>query len=186
MSLIASRIARREAQKLLNQHPRKTGTEVDVKDIALKLEIDIISGEFKDQHHRNISGLLKFSGKNGRPVIAIKASESPQRQRFTIAHEIGHYILHKSELVHVDPNRNLEPLAFRDASSSTATSIKEIQANQFAAELLMPTIEVCELLIEDHGKDVEITKTIEKIAQTYNVSPMAATIKVSSLIGLPF
>ncbi len=130
--------ARVRASKLAVKYRTNRGVSVDVEKIATDLGIDVVRGSFNDPHGRSISGLLKIRGGRERPVIAIKEGESKQRQRFTIAHELGHFLLHKDDLLHVDEG-NVEAMAFRDETSTRGTDIKEIQANQFAAELLMPS-----------------------------------------------
>jgi Zn-dependent peptidase ImmA (M78 family) len=181
MSFKATLRAREAARELLNKYTRHEREAVDIEKIAEDLGIQIIQGEFTDEGNRNISGLIKISGKDGSPVIALKSTESETRKRFTIAHEIGHYVLHRDELLHVDSN--LESFAFRDARSSMAVSMKEIQANQFAAELLMPTQEIQSLVKESVDKEIEATKIIQDIAETYQVSELAATIKISTLLN---
>jgi Zn-dependent peptidase ImmA (M78 family) len=57
------------------------------------------------------------------------------RQRFTIGHELGHLTLHHGHDLILE---RLVRLNFRDATSSTANDEEEIEANHFAAELLMP------------------------------------------------
>ena len=72
------------------------------------------------------------------PIIGINSIHHPNRQRFTLAHEFGHLVLHKhliTSMVHVDKKL---PFFMRDAKSATGTDKIEIEANQFAAELLMP------------------------------------------------
>jgi len=64
---------------------------------------------------------------NGRVVIGVNSSHAPTRQRFTIAHELGHLLLHKEELLHVDESASIR---FRDEESSLATKADEIEANQ--------------------------------------------------------
>jgi hypothetical protein len=61
-----------------------------------------------------------------------------ERKRFTIAHEIGHYILHnKLELdVHNETSNSLN--WFNSAEQQAKKGIQEWEANDFAAELLMP------------------------------------------------
>lgn len=180
MSLLATKIARNAATDLLEKTSRKKCSEVEVEKIASALGIDIIEGEFRAEDGKKISGLIKMSGKNGRPVIAINAKEPTQRKRFTIAHEIGHFILHRNEQMHID--QDFEFAAFRDSSSSKATSLKEIQANQFAAELLMPSDEVQEI-IKSNFPQKKITEIIDEISNTYNVSALAATIKISTMLS---
>lgn len=78
------------------------------------------------------SGFLLREGTS--VIIGINSRNAPKRQRFTIAHELGHWRLHKGRLI-VDQSVMINK---RDNVSSQATSREEIEANQFAAELLMP------------------------------------------------
>lgn len=69
-------------------------------------------------------------------AIVVNSSHHPNRQRFTIAHELAHHILHIPLLkqgVHVD-----KAIFRRDQLASKGTQSYEIEANHFAAELLMP------------------------------------------------
>jgi Zn-dependent peptidase ImmA (M78 family) len=79
-----------------------------------------------------LSGMLYRSDDGA--VIGVNSLHPAVRQRFSIAHEIGHLLLHEPEL-HVDEHAFV---AFRDPESSKASDPAEIEANQFAAALLMP------------------------------------------------
>ncbi|MEI8407032.1 MULTISPECIES: ImmA/IrrE family metallo-endopeptidase [unclassified Kribbella] len=70
-----------------------------------------------------------------RMIIGVNSRNSPKRQRFTIAHELGHWRLHTGRPLIIDQSVMINK---RDDISSQATSLEEIEANQFAAELLMP------------------------------------------------
>ncbi len=181
MTRNAIKAAKKAAGDLISKTSRKAYTFTDVHEIARRLNIEILEGEFRDNFGRNISGLMKVSGKNGKPIIAVKSSDSEERKRFTIAHEIGHFVLHGNELSHVDSD--LEAVIYRDKSSAMATNTKEIQANQFAAELLMPTDEIKTLMLKKQKSGEDITKTITEISENYKVSSLAATIKVTSLLN---
>lgn len=174
-------IAKNAAKNLIKKVKRDKFTPLNVHEIAKSLNIEILEGEFRDNNGRDISGLIKVSGKEGTPIIAVKSSDSKERKRFTIAHEIGHFILHGNELAHVDSD--LESVVYRDKSSTMAINTKEIQANQFAAELLMPTDEIKTLILKNQEDNEEITKTIIEISEKYRVSSLAATIKVTSLLN---
>lgn len=66
-------------------------------------------------------------------VIFIDTKSKPGRQRFTVAHEIGHIVLN-----HLNEGNNLS-IACRDSMSSPSkANLQEIEANAFAAALLMP------------------------------------------------
>jgi Zn-dependent peptidase ImmA (M78 family) len=81
----------------------------------------------------DLSGMLYREGP--RKVIGVNASDVDVRQRYTIAHELGHLFLHPGRDVWVDRNVRVN---FRNAESGLAINREEIQANAFAAELLMP------------------------------------------------
>lgn len=76
-----------------------------------------------------ISGMLYRS--SGTTVIGVNSRHAPTRQRFTVAHEIGHLLMHKGERVIID---RFVRVNWRDGESNQ----EEVQANRFAAELLMP------------------------------------------------
>lgn len=106
-------------------------------------------------------------------IIAVNPAHHSNRQRFTIAHELGHYHLHEGLERHVDQNFRI---AWRNADSSKAINWTEIQANRFAAELLMPT--------QFMEADLNQLRTIEKrtvalLADKYKVSPEAMKIRLS-------
>lgn len=65
-------------------------------------------------------------------VIVINSLQSPLRQRFTLAHEFGHYSLHKENL----EGKHQDTALFRDANEDSLGI--EYAANDFAAELLIP------------------------------------------------
>lgn len=69
--------------------------------------------------------------KNGRAIVSVNADiEFPKKKRFVLAHELGHMILHSQrDATFSDDYETLE--AFRHGP-------QEVEANAFAAELLMP------------------------------------------------
>lgn len=117
---------------------------------------------------------------NGGGVIGVNSKHSKTRQRFTIAHELGHLLLHGDEEFHIDEKR---PLARRDEVSSQAVDAREIEANQFAAELLMPEALVRESWDALGESDVEVAyeEAIEELARDYRVSSLAMTHRLTNL-----
>jgi Zn-dependent peptidase ImmA (M78 family) len=112
---------------------------------------------------------------NGKPVIGINAADPTVRQRFSIAHEVAHLQLH-GELLHIDKRF---PLAFRKQSTSTFDA-KEVEANQFAAELLMPQEFVMED-VQQFPQEEDIDLVVSKLANRYKVSVQAMTIRLTNL-----
>ena len=125
------------------------------------------SGEISGIVHRN---------KDGSAVIGVNSSHLIQRQRFTIAHEIGHLLLHTNESLHVDKNF---PIGLRNGISGKAVDEKEIEANQFAAALLMPADLIAEDVLRLTGMDVLMA--IKKLARKYRVSEQAMSVRLSTL-----
>lgn len=97
-----------------------------------------------------------------------------------MAHELGHLILHRFDDVHISKQR--------DGISELGTDREEIEANRFAAELLMPESMIRKSVtnlggIDPFDQDLDI---IEKLADQFEVSPQAMNIRLSTLGFLSF
>jgi Zn-dependent peptidase ImmA (M78 family) len=115
--------------------------------------------------------------KDDRSVIGVNQNHHPNRRRFTIGHELGHYVLHrKNAKVFVDAS----PVFFRDTTSSDGMQLQEIDANAFAAELLMPE-DVVREYVGDQLVDVYDDATIRRLAARFEVSVQAVTIRLIRL-----
>jgi Zn-dependent peptidase ImmA (M78 family) len=125
-----------------------------------------------------ISGMLLRT--NGQVIIAVEQEQSEVRQRFTIAHELGHLLLHAGQEVRVDTNFRVN---FRDANSATAEDVEEIEANAFAARLLMPEA-FLQRDLRGVAFDVEDAEQVGELASHYNVSVQAMTIRLVNLMNL--
>lgn len=110
----------------------QTAAPVDVLGIARDLGIAVFQSE--ELGGPNLSGKLfrdtKHGGRSGWSII-VKASDPLVRQRFTIAHEIAHFVLHKDKI------RN-GVLTDDEFYRSGLSSLEETQANRMAADILMP------------------------------------------------
>lgn len=172
--------AQKKADLLLND-VGVNEAPIDIKKICNYLHLKIVEIDFNNDQ---VSGLLKLKNKLGEPVIAVNKDHHKHRQNFTIAHEIGHFVLHNVQELHVDVD-NVDKMYFRDEKSSLATNLKEIQANKFAAELLMPT----EMLKTDlrnmiaHSKMDNSDSIIASLADKYEVSKQAMLIRIGSLLA---
>ena len=123
-----------------------------------------------------ISGMVNRSP-DGSTLIGVNSSHPETRQRFTIAHELGHMLLHKDEQFHVDESASIR---FRDEESRLATKSEEIEANQFAAELLMPASFMADE-IEGLPKGIDPEDAIPILAERFQVSEQALTLRLSRL-----
>lgn len=144
------------------------------KNLGLKIQFE--------SYDEDMSGCLVRDGEDA--LIGVNISHHKNRQRFTVAHEIGHFLFHPGESIFVD---RVFRVNRRDHNSSTAEKPEEIEANQFASELLMPT----ELLLEDLNKyisknpDVGEDDLIEHFAHKYQVSVQAMVYKLVNIKFLP-
>lgn len=74
---------------------------------------------------------------NKRSIIKINSDiQYLGRKRFTIAHELGHFEMHRDYPIHSD-SKSLD--WFDDALKKLQNGRQELEANEFASELLMPT-----------------------------------------------
>ena len=133
--------AREQARALVEKLGLKA-PPVPVEKLAKALGVRVEYNPFDDE----LSGMAFL--RDGKPVIGVNANHHPNRQRFTIAHELGHILLHRPRLdaaVLIDKNKNFIP---RDAISAEGTDPVEVEANAFASELLMPVKLVRQVLSE--------------------------------------
>jgi hypothetical protein len=124
----------------------------------------------------HISGLL-FPGRREIWVDATEAERAPARRRFTIGHELGHWVLHctgpvsESEIVHCRGEEVQEDAAVEeDHGRPRVPDVldyppRELDANQFAAAVLMPRG-----LVEGERKRAD---DLRDLAQAFGVSPVA-------------
>lgn len=148
-----------------------SGTPTPLETIARKVGAQIRFSPLDEE----LSGMIFV--KEGVPIIGVNSLHHPNRQRFTIAHELGHFELHRDMItsaVHVDKNF---PGLMRDTVSATGTELIEIQANQFAAELLMPK-DLLDSALAGKEFDIDDEKPIEDLAKKFRVSKQALMYRI--------
>lgn len=147
-----------------------TKAPIDLYKIAKHLRVAIVEEDLDD----DISGLLFHKGKKS--IVAVNRTHSSNRHRFTIAHELGHHELHKNKQdVFVDKSA----VHYRNQLSATGTDLHEIEANNFAAALLMPK---SFLQIDIENIATPITDFhVERMALRYGVSELAMGFRLKNL-----
>lgn len=145
---------------------------VDVRRIARRLGIEVQDVELSP----HISG--KLVRKDGGFKILVNAAHSNNRRRFTIAHEIAHFVLHSELFEHEIVDNEM----YRSEQVSNAY---ETQANNYAAELLMPKNLIYRRALELRAshKDNQI---LEIMAREFQVSRDAMRIRLGVVVGLQF
>ena len=166
---MTSREIAREAERFLTD-AGIGGEPVSVFDAARAVGVTIRLGPLPSE----LSGFLLREGKNA--TIGVNNLHPRKRQNFTVAHELGHLRLHPADSF-VD--RKLS-FYFRDSRSGQAIDRREIEANQFAADLLMPAKYLLPYL---HGKNVDLgdEELIESIARKFEVSTQALSFRLINL-----
>lgn len=163
------------AQELLQEN-QIVSPPVPVERIAKGLGAQLRFSPLDDE----LSGMIYV--KDGTPIIGINALHHPNRQRFTIAHECGHLILHRAQItkeVHVD---KAFPMLMRDSVSAAGVDDMEIEANHFAAEFLMPESLLTTTLGTDPF-DIDDEKAVTVLAKKFKVSPSAMRFRLGKLIA---
>ncbi len=164
--MISKKAIQTKVQKLFIEYKIKK-PPIDVEKIANKLGIKIKYTSFDSDE---VCGLLVRKGDE--VILGVNQNHSTNRHRFSIAHEIGHYVLHMTKPIFIDGAFN------RNQKSSTGTESEEIEANTFAAELLMPE----HFLSGDIEKINEWDEhTIRNLADKYNVSVEALVYRLTNL-----
>jgi Zn-dependent peptidase ImmA (M78 family) len=139
-----------------------------IEDIAHLLDIRISRAPSTD-----FSGLL--IRKDGRALIGVNSREAMVRQRFTIAHEIGHFILHPQKDAFVDYRK--------ERTEGEIRPVRERHADMFAAALLMPR----KKLLKDFrrlAKDGDTDQITAMLARQYAVSEEAMRFRLIHLNSL--
>jgi len=163
--------ARRKAAEVLEKR-RILRPPVPVEDVAKALGATVLYEPFDGQ----MSGMI-HRRPDGTVVVGINANHAATRQRFSIAHELGHLVLHQSEEFHIDERF---PFDFRDERASQGTDEREIEANQFAAELLMPH-EMLKVAIRKLPPTTDGDDAVDLLAEQFGVSAKAMAIRLSAL-----
>src|SRR5262249_28678245 len=163
-------------ERLLAKHKVQHG-EVPIERIVSSYGIEIK----RDKVDAELSGFLVRDHQAKRSVIGANKAHHPHRQRFTIAHELGHFLLHRGQTVHLDETQQAFTVNLRDAESAKGEDSEEREANLFAAELLMPA----KFLAKDlEGVTLDLladNSILVKLAKKYKVSTQALTFRLANL-----
>jgi Zn-dependent peptidase ImmA (M78 family) len=166
----------------LGEHA-KPDPPIDVFAIAHELSVTVRLLAAPD----DLSGFFFRDPASGEAMIGINSSHHDHRQRFTLAHELGHMILHSYDDVHYDRKGygyGYGRVMMRDSSSSTGENRDEVEANFFAAELLMPRAMVYKHLLSGQVQDYleeDFSDTVKHVAKEFGVSQQALSIRLVQL-----
>lgn len=161
-----------KAERILSEAGVKSNP-IAVERIAKQLGLEIQDFNFGSE----ISGVLVV--REGRGTIGVNADHHLVRRRFTIAHEIGHFVLHHDvSQLFIDHRK---PSVFlRDTNSSTGERRQEIEANAFAAALLMPR-NMVSTVSKGLGLDVFDDEALIALSDAFGVSTQAISLRLAKL-----
>ena len=148
---------------------------IKVEEIATALNIIVVRRPYTAKN--NLAAMLVRDA--GKVIIALNSNNDKKRQRFSIAHEIGHYLLHPGENLFVDRDFTVN---FRDAKASQGKHIQEIEANRFASILLIPDRFLMADLRSYIGNAFDKDKISEELSKKYDVSQLTMNIRINSLL----
>ncbi len=132
---------------------------LDVESLIQVLDIELK----KEPLDRETSGMLQFI--DSQWTITVNSLHHYTRQRFTMAHELAHYILHR------DSNSEFtDAILLRNGNRTPM----EYEADDFAGELLMPSDMFLSFIKEE-------AKSVESIAAHFEVSPLAVRFRAKKL-----
>ena len=134
---------------------------VDPGEVARLNKIEVKNVVFNDE---KISGFIIRNGNDTK--IFVKNQEVTERKRFTIAHELGHFFLHLQK-----EDGDFVEGYFRGADNQDMG--KEIEANQFAAALLMPREHIRRAWYEG--------RSVQEMAALFGVSESAMGYRLGNL-----
>ena len=128
---------------------------------------------------KGISGMLERMGDTF--LITVAANDPLTRQRFTLAHELGHYMLHRKLIgAGLDDDRAYRSTEGGKYHNTFIGPKQETDANRFAANMLMPR-ELVQAKWEARNWD-KSPDTVRQMAELFGVSKPSMTIR----LGLPY
>lgn len=144
----------------------KLGIKTFPFDVITYLKIHGVKVAYEEME--DLSGCVELKEQNA--IVTINKYQNKTRQRFTAAHELAHIILHFPDIER-GVFKEGENILFRDNETINNT---ERQANQLAAEILMPK-NIFDSLLKDG------VRNIERLAEKFNVSPAAVRYRAYKL-----
>ena len=151
---------------VVSEHLRSA--PADVVDLIRKLGI---SYEEKPMEY-GADGRIDFDGNSYK--ITVNSNQSRQRRKFTAAHEVAHFLLHRDLLRREGHLDRLFDAAGRNNPSAPFTARHEVEANKLAAQILMPRDAIISRMVWEEYN-------LRRLADAFGVSPAAMEIRLKVL-----
>ena len=149
---------------------KRTKGRIDIVELANTLGIKVYSTKDIKQ-----PSFIAFDPQTQSYEIYFNSKDAGTRQRFSIAHEIAHYILHRDKIVSFG-------VVGRNHNNSLSIS-EEKEADCLAGALLMPANSVSDFI---HNKGITLNdkielETVKDMAKEFEVSLIAAALRLREL-----
>ena len=135
-------------------------TEIDIEAIAFDRSATVLQGQLTGCEAMII-------GAGDKATITVNEKSSPQRQRFSIGHELGHWFKDRGKVGNLCSKHDMD-------SPSGAGKSREVIANEYASELLLPTY-LLKPVLQDRPLDQSL---LSEVVSAFDVSFMAALRRV--------
>lgn len=147
---------------------------VPIEVVAHRLNLKTEAGPLGEK----IAGMLVVEGERG--AIGYNSAHAVVRQRFTIAHELAHFLLHVKKRLQSQLFIDRHVTHRRDGYSSGGADYQEVEANQLGAALLMPR-SLVQQEVKKNDLDLDDEDAISLLARRFHVSTTAMTNRLSNL-----
>ena len=164
-SIVEKKVGRLQSVQEVREFAEKNG--VSLLPLDIKALVKLFNVQLFEEDMDGLSGYIEK--RSDRWFIGINQYDHPRRQRFTIAHELAHFLLHK-EIMETQGGRHEDTIMMRDGSANQI----EKEANHYASELLMPENEIRRLVREG-------VNTIESLASRFDTSTAAMRYRLLKL-----
>jgi Zn-dependent peptidase ImmA (M78 family) len=154
--------AKETLNKYLSEYPVKLGQLA--KELGVSIKVSSMS--------TGVSG--QIMREDGHYTIRVNRHEARERQRFTIAHELAHFFLHRP-VIDSSPDGIKDNVLYRSGEPERI----EFEANRLAADIVMP-MTLVEKVLQEEFNGVVTEATIESLAARFQVSKAAMEIRLST------
>lgn len=150
--------AKKSADRVL-QDNLVTSPPVNIFAVVRNYGLEVTYADFGG--HSDVAGFVDLEARH----IVVNSLDPPSRQKFTVAHELGHWIMHR-QLLKENPDRGILlrlPLGMPDPDP------REKEANSFAANILVPD-EFVLPVIQDGQRMTDLRGGERLLATVFGVS----------------
>lgn len=160
-------------EELVNSVP--VNIEALIRSAGIELNKNASQDEIRQGVNRNNIGEIR--NENGVYKILVLGSDHYYRKRFTMAHELGHFVLHREKIDKAGTISDSENFS-ANFSENKITQEEERDASDYAAKILMPEDKIREIFKETRPNKKDENETIDEMSKMFQVSPKAMKLRL--------